>query len=328
MAEIGHDIELAAEILRNGGVVAIPTETVYGLAANALNTDAVAKIYEIKQRPSFNPLILHLANAAQMQRFAKDIPHGAKILAETFWPGPITLVLPKQAIVPDLTTAGHSSVALRVPNHPVTLQLLQLLDFPLAAPSANPSGYISPTKAEHVQENLGDKISYILDGGPCKIGLESTIVSFVDKQAEILRFGAITQEQISNYIDIIRTPTIAPFENIIAPGMLSSHYAPKTTLIFGEITLESGVRNSPNNVLLNFQNYKIFVPEATQIILSKSGNLEEAAKNLFEMLRKIDSMEVDKIFAEPAPSFGIGLAINDRLRRASINVNNENKFGN
>lgn len=126
------------------------------------------------------------------------------------------MVLPKQAIVPDLTTAGHSSVALRVPNHPVTLQLLQLLDFPLAAPSANPSGYISPTKAEHVQENLGDKISYILDGGPCKIGLESTIVSFVDKQAEILRFGAITQEQISNYIDIIRTPTIAPFENIIA----------------------------------------------------------------------------------------------------------------
>ncbi|MDZ4757219.1 MAG: L-threonylcarbamoyladenylate synthase [Bacteroidota bacterium] len=328
MAEIGEDIELAAEILRNGGVVAIPTETVYGLAANGLNPNAVAKIYEIKQRPSFNPLILHLSNIDQMQKFAKDIPAMAEILAHKFWPGPLTLVLKKQSIVPDLTTAGHPSVALRMPLHPITLNLLKLLDFPLAAPSANPFGYISPTTAQHVQENLGDKISYILDGGACKVGLESTIVSLLNPEAQILRFGAITQEQILEITGKIKVPTIASFADIVAPGMLKSHYAPKTPLIFGEITEESGVRNSASNVLLNYQKYKIFAPEATQFILTQSGDMEEAAKNLFEMLRKIDSMGVDKIFAEPVPPFGIGLAINDRLNRASINVDNENKFGN
>ncbi len=327
MADIGQDIERAAEILRNGGVVAIPTETVYGLAANGLNTEAVAKIYEIKQRPSFNPLILHLSCTEQMQKYAKDIPDKAEVLAEKFWPGPLTLVLPKQQIVPDLTTAGHSSVALRVPSHPITLQLLQLLDFPLAAPSANPSGYISPTTANHVQENLGNQLAYILDGGPCEVGLESTIISFADKQAKILRYGVVTKEQIMGMVGIVESPLIASFSDIVAPGMLNSHYAPKTPLVFGEITPESGVRNSPNNVLLNYQKYKIFAPKATQFILTESGSIDEAAKNLFEMLRKIDSMKVDKIFVEPAPSFGIGLAINDRLMRASINVNNENKFG-
>ncbi len=327
MAEIGDDIERAAEILRKGGVVAIPTETVYGLAANGLNTNAVAKIYDIKQRPSFNPLILHLSGIEQIDRYASDISVEANLLASNFWPGPLTLILPKQPLIPDLTTAGQPSVALRVPAHPITRKLLQLLDFPLAAPSANPSGYISPTTARHVQENLGDKISYILDGGPCKVGIESTIVSVVNKKAKILRCGSITREEIQNFVDIDDSYSIASFNNIIAPGMLTSHYAPNKTLVFGEITPNSGVSNSPNIALLNYQKYKTFVPEATQFVLSESGNIEEAAKNLFEMLRKLDSMEVDKIFAEPVPSFGIGLAINDRLSRASSNVNNENKFG-
>jgi L-threonylcarbamoyladenylate synthase len=194
--EIGKDIQKAKQLIEAKELVAIPTETVYGLAANGLNADAVLKIYKAKNRPTFNPLILHVPYLGEAKKLVKYFPEKALQLAETFWPGPLTLVLPKNDIVPDMVTAGQSTVAIRVPNHPLTLQLLRALDFPLAAPSANPSGYISPTSAIHVQQQLGEKIAYVLDGGECSVGVESTIVKVTEDEVSILRYGGISVEDI------------------------------------------------------------------------------------------------------------------------------------
>jgi len=190
MALIGKDLDHAAVLLKEGKLVAIPTETVYGLAGNALNEDAVLSIFEVKERPQFNPIIVHARDLEQIQDFVEDIPAPARRLAETLWPGPLTILLPRQTdIIPDIVTAGSQMVAVRIPQHPMTLELLNKLEFPLAAPSANPFGYISPTTPQHVAHQLGDKISYILDGGPTKIGVESTIVTFEGDQVVVLRLG-------------------------------------------------------------------------------------------------------------------------------------------
>ena len=232
MAETGTDLVYAATLLRRGELVAIPTETVYGLAANALDSDAVMKIYATKKRPTFNPLIVHLAEINDVTKYAADIPLNMWRLAERFSPGPLTYVLPRQAVIPDVVTGGGDTVALRVPAHPMAHELLTLMDFPLAAPSANPSGYISPVNAEHVAAELGDKIPYVLDGGECSVGVESTVVAFDGDKVLVLRAGGVTLEALQEICPQIEMRTGA---SAGSPGLLKSHYAPRTRLVVGNL---------------------------------------------------------------------------------------------
>ncbi len=312
MAEIGKDLDKAAYILRRGGLVAIPTETVYGLAANALSPEAVLRIFEAKERPSFDPLIVHMASIGQISRYATSFPEMARKLAEALWPGPLTLVLPKNKSIPDITSSGLPTVGLRIPSLELTQRLLGMLDFPLAAPSANPFGYVSPTCAAHVQAQLGDKVDYILDGGPCAVGLESTIVGFDDEGARVLRLGGISLEQIERLIGSVSVNTQST-SNPAAPGMLLSHYAPRKPLYTGHIP----------DLLQNMAGLKVAVLGFRGTygqqgeVLSPSGNVAEAAQNLFAALRRLEVLEVEAILAEWAPDEGLGRAINDRLRRAS-----------
>lgn len=314
MAEIGRDIEKARQLLENGELVAIPTETVYGLAANALNTDAVMKIFLVKERPSFDPLIIHLSSIDHAQTYVSKLPDQAKKLADHFWPGPLTLVLPKKAIVPDVVTSGLDTVGIRCPRHDLTQELISQLDFPLAAPSANPFGYISPTSAQHVNDQLGNRIKYILDGGPCKVGLESTIIGFENNQPVIYRRGGIDDEQIVNVIGPLQS-RLASSSNPLAPGQLESHYAPKKRFLLGDVDLLSnGLENQQKGVLRFKDNLK---SDRNELYLSASGDLQEAARNLFACLRKLDQMDIEVILAEKVPDVGIGKAINDRLQRAA-----------
>ncbi len=314
---IGTDIDQAVSLLNKGELVAIPTETVYGLAANALNEDAVLKIYEAKQRPRFNPLILHIASFDQAKKYATYIPPAAELLATAFWPGSLTILFEKQSIVPDLVTAGSSRVALRVPNHPLTLKLLEQLSFPVAAPSANPSGYVSPTSAQHVYHNLHGKIHYILDGGECGIGVESTIIGWNEKkEVEVYRLGGIPVEAIEDVLQqkVIVNKSIS--ENPDTPGQLKSHYATATPLYLGDFNKLIDQFVNKKILLINFSNYHPALPQDQQLVLAPSGTLEEASKNLFKLLRAADAMKGDVIIAEKVPNKGLGAAINDRLQRA------------
>lgn len=317
MSTVGHDIKKAAETLRNGGLVAIPTETVYGLAANAFNPDAVARIFEVKKRPYFDPLIVHTHGLEEASGFLQRIPEKAEKLASAFWPGPLTLLLPKKDIIPDLVTAGMVRVAVRVPNHGMTDELLQSIDFPVVAPSANPFGYVSPTTSSHVQKQLGTELDYILDGGECHIGIESTIVGFDDEQTVIYRLGGLEKEQVESVIGPVK---ILPHSssNPQAPGMLKSHYSPSKKLIMGEIDSLINQHSNKNFGILRFQSTTEMNGYKNQVILSEAGDLREAAKNLFAALRKLDDMNIELIIAEKAPNHGLGLAINDRLKRASV----------
>ena len=236
MAEIGVDIEQAAAFLRLGKLVAIPTETVYGLAGNALDVKAVSSIFQTKNRPSFDPLILHVASLEQVSPFVSEFPEKLKRLAEAFWPGPLTVLLPRKASVPDLVTSGLDRVAVRVPNHPLTLALLAQLDFPLAAPSANPFGYISPTQAAHVAAQLGLQIPYILDGGACAVGLESTIVGMEGEQVVIYRLGGLELSEIESLVGQV-TVQAPSTSTPSAPGQLASHYAPRKPIFLGKMGL-------------------------------------------------------------------------------------------
>lgn len=315
----GIDIDAAAKLLAKGELVSIPTETVYGLAANALNDDAVLKIYEVKQRPQFNPLIVHVASWQQAATYVRNIPPKAQLLAETFWPGPLTLLLEKQNNIPDLVTAGSNRVAIRIPNHPLTLALLQQLDFPVAAPSANPSGYVSPTSAQHVLQNLNGKIPYILDGGECNVGVESTIVGWdEDEEPVIYRLGGITTEAVEKVLNQKVTFSKSISKNPDAPGQLKSHYATYTPLHMG--VMEKLLRQFEDEkiVLINFKDYHPDLPREQQLILAPSGTLEEAAKNLFKILRQADAMHATIVLTEPLPQKGLGAAINDRLERAQF----------
>ena len=313
MAQIGTDWQVAKKLLENGNVVGIPTETVYGLAGDALNIQAILTIFRVKNRPSFDPLIVHTDSLNKLDRFITSIPERASSLATVFWPGPLTLLLPKRALIPDLVTAGLSSVAVRIPNHSLTLHLLRSLDFPLAAPSANPFGYISPTTAQHVADQLGDQVPYILDGGPANIGLESTIIGFDDNTPTVFRLGGVTQEQIERVIGPVSVRTHST-SNPKAPGMLSSHYAPRKPLVLltpGEMP-PTGERIGA----LVFQKLFSNLYADHQRILSPTGDLNEAAQNLFAHLRVLDTLPVDVIYAELLPNIGLGWAMNDRLRRA------------
>lgn len=313
MAEIGTDLHQAIQLLQNGELVAIPTETVYGLAGNALNAEAVAKIFIVKKRPQFDPLIIHIPAADRLPLYTRDVPPMALRLAEKFWPGPLTLVLQKKPMIHDLVTAGLDTVGVRCPNHPLTASLLRSLDFPLAAPSANPFGYVSPTTASHVNEQLGNDINLVLDGGPCTIGIESTIVGFENDVAVIYRIGGLSVEDIES---VTGKAIIQPYStsNPKAPGQLKSHYAPTKKIILGEMSELLQHYPAHDIGLLTFTtDYN----SPYQRILSAQGSLEEAARNLFAALRSFDQMPVEFVLAEPVPDMGIGRAINDRLRRAA-----------
>jgi L-threonylcarbamoyladenylate synthase len=316
MAETGSDIEKAKSLLVAGDLVAVPTETVYGLAGNALNPSAIAKIFEVKGRPRFDPLIVHVPDLTAARRYAVEIPAQAERLAAEYWPGPLTLLLKKRSVINDLVTSGLDTVGLRCPDHPLTQKLLDSLPFPLAAPSANPFGYVSPTRPEHVEEQLGKKISYILDGGPSTVGVESTIVGFEDNSPVIFRLGGITQEQIESVVGSVSVNTTST-SNPKSAGQLQSHYAPGKKVIIGNIGELIKKYHSENFGVLSFQqDYS----QRFQYILSPSGEITEAAQNLFSALRALDKMAIEIILAEFVPDIGLGKAINDRLTRASYSA--------
>lgn len=316
MAQIGKEIQQAKAFLEQGQLVGIPTETVYGLAGNALDPEAVALIFETKNRPSFDPLILHTSSLDRVKDFVSEFPPKLRVLAEKFWPGPLTILLPRKAIVPDLVTSGLERVAVRVPNHPLTLELLKSLDFPLAAPSANPFGYISPTQANHVNAQLGDQIPYILDGGACEVGLESTIVGIEDDEIVIYRLGGLDIQEIENLVGPVKVKDHSS-SNPAAPGQLESHYAPRKPFILGDLERMISEKKlaGENFGVLSFS--KHFPDLKNQIALSPERNLHEAAKNLFAAMRTLDESDAELILAELLPEFGLGRAINDRLNRAA-----------
>jgi L-threonylcarbamoyladenylate synthase len=313
---IGTDISKAADYLKNHEIVAIPTETVYGLAANALNENAVSKVYAAKKRPLYNPLIVHIKGISEVEKYAAEIPDLAYKLFETFAPGPLTIILPKKDIIPDITTAGKQDVALRIPNHPLCLSLLEMLDFPLAAPSANPFGYISPTCADHVFKQLNGKIPYILDGGPCTSGLESTVIAFRENNAFLHRLGALGIDDLKKIIPDLRLETkddIAP----VSPGMLKQHYSPNTKLILSKNINQLLAEHSTAKIgIISFQ--KTYPIDSDKlVILSQSADLNEAASKLYAALHFMDALELDLIISEYMPDEGIGKAMNDRLDRAA-----------
>lgn len=306
LTEIGD----AARALRQGKLVAFPTETVYGLGGDATSDRAVAAIFAAKGRPSFNPLIVHVPNISEAAQFA-ELTTKAQTVARRFWPGPLTLVLPRRrdCRISLLATAGLDSVAIRVPAHTIAQTLLMMAGLPLAAPSANPSGRLSPTSAEHVLADLGDKVEYVIDGGPSLVGVESTVLSVLEDRPRILRPGAVTAEALA---EVLQEPV--PIETSAAdsaaprsPGQLLSHYAPSLPVRLNAAAVE------PGEALLGFG------PAAPKdaLNLSPTGDLQEAAANLFSMLRRLDDPQYRAIAVMPVPETGLGIAINDRLRRAA-----------
>lgn len=313
-AEIGTDLNKAAQLLSEGKLVAIPTETVYGLAANAIDAQAVIKIFEAKNRPSFDPLIVHTFAIAEVEKFVTSIPEKAKKLAEKFWPGPLTLLLEKKEIIPDIVTSGLNTVGVRIPNHPITLELLKILNFPLAAPSANPFGYVSPTNAQHVFDQLGEKINYILDGGHCKVGVESTIISFENDIPTIYRLGGLTIEEIENCIGNVDVK-LNTSSNPLSPGMLKSHYSPLKELVYGNLDELIEKHKGKKIGIISF--YKKY--PCCNIVLSPEKSLSIASEHFFAAIRNMDAnADVEIILCEKFPEEGLGRALNDRLKRAAV----------
>jgi L-threonylcarbamoyladenylate synthase len=314
---ITTDIKKAEKALKKNKLVAIPTETVYGLAGNAYDESALIEIFKLKNRPFYNPLIVHIKSASSISDVAIDIPESAMILAEKFWPGPLTLVLKKQPHISDLITAGKDTVAVRVPNHPVALTLLDKLDFPLAAPSANPFGSISPTNADHVFNYFGGKLEVILDGGECEKGLESTIIGFENNQPVLYRHGSISSEEIEKITGKLSTITNSE-KTPNAPGMLSRHYAPNTaTYLTNNVVELINCFKGKRIGILVFKNQINGKGIIHKEILSKSGDLNEAAKNLYAAMHRLDENNLDVIIAERLPDIGLGKTMNDKLERAT-----------
>ncbi|HEY2476831.1 MAG TPA: L-threonylcarbamoyladenylate synthase [Candidatus Cybelea sp.] len=303
-------IRRGAMLLREGGVVAFPTETVYGLGADVFAPQAVARVFEIKGRPAFDPLIVHVTDVAMLERVATGLPEGAAPLIERFWPGPLTLVLPKQSAVPSLVTAGLPTVAVRMPAHPVARQLIEATGSPLAAPSANPFGRVSPTRAEHVDRLLGAHVDLILDGGAAERGIESTIVT-LEPYPALLRPGAIATEEIEAVIGPLKRPVDAA---VRGPGRIATHYAPATKLRVIEPSAV-GPEQRRGAGVLSFRGQ--FEGYAAARVLSAGGDMREAAAKLFEALHELDALGLERIDAQPVPERGLGMAIMDRLRRAA-----------
>jgi L-threonylcarbamoyladenylate synthase len=318
MSIISKDIQKAITLLTNEELVAIPTETVYGLAGNIFSEKAIKCIFKTKKRPFFNPLIVHISSVDVLETIVSEVPKKAKILAKHFWPGAMTLVLKKHKDIPDIITAGKDTVAVRVPNHPVTITLLNQLPFPLAAPSANPFNNISPTKPAHVERYFKNDIKMVLDGGSCKNGIESTIIGFEDDEPIIYRLGALALEDIEAVIGAVRIKNKKE-ENPDAPGMLDKHYSPLTrTILTSSITKE--IKKYPNKKIGILTFNTSFKSDAIsyEIILSKNKDLQEAASKLYDALHELDHLNLDVIIAERLPDTGLGKSVNDRLQRAAF----------
>jgi L-threonylcarbamoyladenylate synthase len=313
LAKIGTGSTHAAGILNTGGLVGIPTETVYGLAANAFDENAVLKVFKVKNRPAFDPLITHVANQAALMPLVKEIPTAAQLLIDQFWPGPLTVVLPKTDKISDLISSGLCTAAFRMPRHKLLQELLEKLSFPVVAPSANPFGYVSPTTALHVDQQLGEEIDYILDGGASKIGVESTIIGFEAEKPTILRLGGLSVEEIEAVIGEVNINTSSS-SSPAAPGMLITHYAPSKKVILGDIEALLKKHQAARIGILSYHKKYASYPN---FVLSVKDDLDEAAMNLFAGLRWFESQDVELVIAEHVPDKGLGRAINDRLKRAS-----------
>jgi len=314
--EVSTDRSAAVELLRKGEVVALPTETVYGLAADALNPIAIAKIFEAKERPKFDPLIVHAPTFMSLEGLVFFPPHDQQLisdLAENFWPGPLTMLFHKRAFISDIVTAGLDTVAVRVSAHPVFADVIQALGKPLAAPSANRFGRVSPTTARHVFDELNGRIPFILDAGPTQHGIESTIIAVREGKIEILRRGPITEEQLSTYAEV----RLATDPKISAPGQLPSHYAPRTPLELIDDAKSFSPKENQRVALLAWGPIEKDDRFVAIRNLSESRDLREAAANLFCYLRELDALNADVIVAERVPDQGLGAAILDRLQRAS-----------
>lgn len=317
----------AARLLRAGALVAFPTETVYGLAADALNDRAVARIFEAKKRPTFDPLIVHVPDAAEARALWLETPPLAEALMKAFWPGPLTLVLPKRPQVPDIVTAGLPSVALRVPSHPVALAFLKAAGRPIAAPSANPFGRTSPTTAEHVMADLGEAIDAVLDAGSSPVGIESTVLLVQNGRASLLRAGGLALEDIRRVTGDLSVPPLQTAGSApLSPGLLDSHYAPRTPMTLLENTgtffdrlveTRRALKKKPRLGFLGFDSAPPAGLFDASEVLSATGDLREAAANLFSAMRRLDGQGLEGLFAAPVPERGLGVAIMDRLRKAS-----------
>ena len=314
-SERSATVATAVEHLQKGEAIALPTETVYGLAADALRTNAVLKIFEAKERPRFDPLIVHLPDRSWLDRLTniqQSDERFVRTLAERFWPGPVTIVLPRRSEVPDIVTAGLETVAVRLSAHPILSEIITAFGRPLAAPSANRFGRISPTTAAHVLAELDSRIPLIVDGGATAHGLESTIVAVRNGWIEILRHGPITREQLQEFASV---RVAAERERPEAPGQLRSHYAPRTRLVLTKNLKSFQLPAGRSGLLTLRQKEMVSFTEAR--VLSPTGDLREAAANLFRYLRELDEAQLDLIVAEELPETGLGCAIMDRLRRAA-----------
>lgn len=317
-----ENIARAAEIIKSGGLVSFPTETVYGLGADAMNPLSVARIFQVKERPFFNPLIVHLADLSELETAVREVPPVAMRLAKKFWPGPLTLALPRSENIPDIVTSGLDTVACRVPSHPVAGKLIRLSGTLIAAPSANPFGYLSPTRAEHVEGQLGGKIEMVLDGGPSLVGVESTIVKIEDDRIILLRPGGIPIEEVektAGKVTIMKKTIINPE----SPGQLDYHYSPSK-----EVRIMKNINfNNHDACFLLYKEPDCEYPKERTELLSLDGNLIEAAANLFTRLHELDKRDCSVIIAEEVPDSGLGHAIMDRLIKASKRPADRSKNG-
>lgn len=322
-----ENIEKAAEIIRRGGLLGIPTETVYGLGANALNADACRRIYEAKGRPQDNPLIIHVPDASWLSRYCEKVPESAYRLAEAFWPGPLTMILPKREIVPYRTTGGLETVGVRCPNHPVTLAVIAAADVPIAAPSGNTSGRPSPTSAADMLEDMDGKIDGIFDGGPCGVGVESTIIDLTCQPPRLLRAGGLPLEELERVlgtvlVDKCITQLMTDGERPRAPGMKYRHYAPKApvTVVTGD-GKKSAVyiaAHAPEGAgVICFSEFRAQFPGCVVHELGPEGDKSEQARRVFDALREFDATDVTEIFAQCPDDAGLGLAIGNRLKKAA-----------
>ncbi len=308
-----ENIERAASIIKSGGLVSFPTETVYGLGGNALDPKAVARIFEAKQRPSFDPLITHIADLEMLDQIAVIKNNKVFDIIEKFWPGSLTIIVPKKEIIPPIVTSGLETMAIRMPDHQTALELIRMSTGAVAAPSANPFGYLSPTTAQHVEEPLGNKIEMILDGGPCRIGVESTVLDLTGEKPLVLRPGGLSLEDLRSVIEdveIFNRTTVSP----TSPGQLKMHYSPTKPLYIVDSIDQVVDRNGAGALL--FKDSQTTGFSAVEI-LSAKGDTVEAAANLFKALHKLDKQDITKIYAERLPETGLGRAVMDRIYKAS-----------